>query len=92
MQNKPYTLLVGVDFSESAGRALQEAFAQASQRANAEVHVLSARPVASDEARYSVSVYTALDEAPHRDLLICNADHAKRTQPSFSEHERHGVR
>ena len=70
MQNKPYTLLVGVDFSESADRALQEAFAQASQRTNAEVHVLSALPVASDEARYAVSVYTALDEAPLLDTAI----------------------
>jgi nucleotide-binding universal stress UspA family protein len=70
MLNKPYTLLVGVDFSESADRALQEAFAQASQRANAEVHVLSALPVASDEARYAVSVYTALDEAPLLDTAI----------------------
>jgi len=70
MQNKPYTLLVGVDFSESADRALQEAFAQASQRTNAEVHVLSALPVASDEGRYAVSVYTALDEAPHLDTAI----------------------
>jgi nucleotide-binding universal stress UspA family protein len=70
MQNKPYTLLVGVDFSESADRALQEAFAQASQRTNAEVHVLSALPVASDEARYAVSVYTALDVAPLLDTAI----------------------
>jgi nucleotide-binding universal stress UspA family protein len=70
MLNKPYTLLVGVDFSESADRALQEAFAQASQRANAEVHVLSVLPVASDEARYAVSVYTALDEAPLLDTAI----------------------
>ena len=69
MQNKPYTLLVGVDFSEPADRALQEAFAQASQRANAEVHVLSALPVA-DEARYAVSGYTALDEAPQLDTAI----------------------
>jgi nucleotide-binding universal stress UspA family protein len=68
MQNKPYTLLVGVDFSESAERALQEAFAQASQRANADVHVLTALPVAGDEARYAV--YTALDEAPYLDTTI----------------------
>ena len=68
MLKKTYTLLVGVDFSESADRALQEAFAQASQRANAEVHVLTALPVAGDEARYAV--YTALDEAPYLDTTI----------------------
>jgi nucleotide-binding universal stress UspA family protein len=70
MQNKSYTLLVGVDFSESADRALKEAFAQASQRANAEVHVLSALPVASDDGRYAVSVYTASDVAPLLDTAI----------------------
>jgi len=70
MQNKPYTLLVGVDFSESADRALQEAFAQASQRIHAEVHVLSALPSASDQARDVVSVYTALDQPPLLDAAI----------------------
>ena len=60
MTNKPYILLVGVDFSELSDRALQEAFAQASQRAHAEVHVLSALPMIGDE----LSVYGTLDEKP----------------------------
>lgn len=63
MTNKPYILLVGVDFSDLSDRALQEAFAQASQRANAEIHVLSALPaVASENPSYPASVYAALDE------------------------------
>ena len=64
MTNKPYILLVGVDFSELSDRALHEAFAQASQRANSEVHVLSVLPVASEDADYAISVFATLDEKP----------------------------
>jgi nucleotide-binding universal stress UspA family protein len=70
MTNKPYILLVGVDFSELADRALHEAFAQASQRANSEVHVLSVLPVASEDPGYAVSVYAALDQKPVLDSAI----------------------
>jgi len=70
MNDKPYVLLVGVDFSEPADRALQEAFAQASQRPNAEVHVLSALPVSSEDPRYAISVYAALDETAILDAAI----------------------
>ena len=44
MANKSYPLLVGVDFSELSDRALHEAFAQASQRANSEIQVVSVLP------------------------------------------------
>jgi len=64
MTNKPYTLLVGVDFSELSDRALQEAFAQASQRASSEVHVLAVLPVDNEDPGYAVGVYAALDEKP----------------------------
>lgn len=64
MTNKPYTLLVGVDFSELSDRALQEAFAQASQRADSEVHVLSVLPVTREDPRFALSVYATLDEKP----------------------------
>jgi nucleotide-binding universal stress UspA family protein len=70
MTNKPYTLLVGEDFSELADRALHEAFAQASQRANSEVHVLSVLPVASEDAGYAISVYAALEQQPILDAAI----------------------
>ncbi|HEY0466391.1 MAG TPA: universal stress protein [Polyangiaceae bacterium] len=64
MKNTPYILLVGTDFSELADRALQEAFAQASQRPNAEVHVLTALPIVGEDPGYAVSVYATLDENP----------------------------
>jgi len=65
MTDKPYTLLVGVDFSELSDRALHEAFAQASQRANSEVHVLSALPpLAGGDPNYALAVYATLDEKP----------------------------
>jgi len=70
MENKPYTLLVGVDFSELADRALHEAFAQASQRAEAEVHVLSVLPVAGQDPGYALSVYGTLDEKPLLDTAL----------------------
>lgn len=65
MTNKPYILLVGVDYSELSDRALHEAFAQASQRSAAEVHVLSALPaIAGEDPGYAVAVYPTLDEKP----------------------------
>lgn len=70
MKDKPYVLLVGVDFSELADRALHEAFAQASQRANAEVHVLSVLPGASDGPGYALSVYATLEEKPILDSAL----------------------
>lgn len=62
MTNKSYTLLVGVDFSELSDRALHEAFAQASQRANSEIHVVSVLPLVAPEPDYAVSVYATSDE------------------------------
>jgi|GEM_PF-383198 len=70
MKNKPYVLLVGVDFSELADCALREAFSQASQRTNAEVHVLSVLPVVGEDPGYAISVYAALDERPLLDTAI----------------------
>jgi len=67
MKNKPYTLLVGVDFSELADRALHEAFAQASQRADAEVHVLCVLPVVGEDPGYAIST---LGEKPLLDTEI----------------------
>ncbi|HYQ28405.1 MAG TPA: universal stress protein [Polyangiaceae bacterium] len=61
MSNKPYVLLVGEDFSELSERALHEAFAQASQRANSEVHVLSVLPVVREDPSFA---YATLDVNP----------------------------
>jgi len=70
MTNKPYTLLVGVDFSPLADRALHEAFAQASQRVDSEIHVLSVLPVTGRDPGYAVSVYATLDEKPILDTAM----------------------
>jgi len=64
MTNKPYILLVAADFSEQADRALCEAFAQASQRSNSEVHVLSVLPLSGDDTGDTLSASVALDEKP----------------------------
>jgi nucleotide-binding universal stress UspA family protein len=70
MKNKPYIVLVGVDFSLLSDRALEEAFKLASQHKNAEVHVLSALPVASSDPGYAVSVYVAVDDTSILDQAI----------------------
>jgi nucleotide-binding universal stress UspA family protein len=41
MTNEPYIVLVGMDFSELADKALAEAFELAAYRENAEIHVVS---------------------------------------------------
>ena len=48
MTTKPYIVLVGMDFSELADRALQEAFELAAQREIAEVHVVTVVPPTVD--------------------------------------------
>jgi nucleotide-binding universal stress UspA family protein len=70
MKNKPYTLLVGVDFSELSDRALDEAFAQASQRPDSEVHVLSVLPVTDTDPGYVVSMYAGEDQKPNLDEAV----------------------
>ncbi|MES1175557.1 MAG: universal stress protein [Myxococcales bacterium] len=41
MTNEPYVVVVGMDFSELADRALREAFQLTSRRKNSELHVVS---------------------------------------------------
>ncbi len=64
MNGKRYVILVGVDLSALADRALEQALVVAAQRGDAEVHVLSitAPPVALD-ARYAIPAFSVLDEA-----------------------------
>jgi nucleotide-binding universal stress UspA family protein len=62
MTPETYVVLVGIDFSELADHALQEALVLASRRANAEVHVLSIIPVPSLDPRYATPAYALLDE------------------------------
>lgn len=83
MTNKPYIVLVGVDFSLLADRALQEAFRLASQHTHAEVHALSAVPVASSDPGYAVSVYAAVDATSLLDEAIDRLQ--KHVQQQFEQ-------
>jgi nucleotide-binding universal stress UspA family protein len=64
MNSKRYVILVGIDFSELADRALEQALVVAAQRTDAEVHVLSiATPPVALDASYAIPAYGALDDA-----------------------------
>ena len=67
MKTKPYVVLVGMDFSELADRALQEAFELAARRERSEVHVLCVVPGASLVAHHSMAGYWLTSEAGVRD-------------------------
>ena len=70
MSNKPYTLLVGVDFSELANRALQEAFSLASQRPEAEVHVLTTVSAAAEDPGFATSINVGSDNTQLLDTTL----------------------
>jgi nucleotide-binding universal stress UspA family protein len=63
MKAKPYVILVGIDFSELADRALEEALVLSAKRTDAEVHVVSIVPVLTPNARHATPAYAVLDEA-----------------------------
>ncbi len=64
MNEKPSLILVGIDFSELADRALEQALLLASERSNAELHVLSiVHPIMALDGRYAIPAYSVLDEA-----------------------------
>jgi len=65
--NIPYVILVGMDFSELADRALQQAFELAARRERAEVHVLCVIPSAHLGAHHALTSYALTSEAGVRD-------------------------
>ena len=67
MKTKPYVVLVGMDFSELADRALEQAFELASRRDRAEVHVLCVIPSAGLGAHHALTGYSLTAEAGVRD-------------------------
>ena len=68
MHAKPYVILVGMDFSELADRALEQAFELALRReAASEVHVLCVVPGPSLEAHHGLTGYFLTSEAGVRD-------------------------
>jgi nucleotide-binding universal stress UspA family protein len=57
MKTGPYLVVVGMDFSDLANRALQEAFDLASRRKDAEVHVISIVPGPNMDPSYQIPAY-----------------------------------
>ncbi len=60
MKTGPYTIVVGMDFSDLANRAMSQAFDLASRHKDAEVHVVSIVPGPNLDPNYQVPAY-ALD-------------------------------
>jgi nucleotide-binding universal stress UspA family protein len=67
MNTKPYVVLVGMDFSELADRALWQAFELATRREPAEVHVLCVIPSATPGAQHALTGYGLIAQAGVRD-------------------------
>ena len=67
MNRSPYVVLVGMDFSELADRALQHAFELAARREAAELHVLCVVPGPSLETHHGLTGYWLTSEAGVRD-------------------------
>jgi nucleotide-binding universal stress UspA family protein len=67
MNSKPYVVLVGMDFSELADRALEQAFELAAQREAAEVHVLCVVPGPSLQTHHGLTGYFLTSDAGVRD-------------------------
>jgi nucleotide-binding universal stress UspA family protein len=64
MNNRRYVILVGVDFSALADRALEQTLLLASERNNAEVHALSIVPLPMAlDGRYAIPADSVFDEA-----------------------------
>jgi len=67
MKTKPYVVLVGMDFSELADRALMQAFDLATRRERAEVHVLCVIPSAGLGSHHALFGYGITAEEGVRD-------------------------
>ncbi|HKY36726.1 MAG TPA: universal stress protein [Polyangiaceae bacterium] len=69
MSSKPFVIVVGIDYSPLAERALQAAFKQAQQHAPAEVHVTHvAPPIKEDEGAFLATGPLSLNEL--KDQLV----------------------
>ncbi len=67
MTDRPYVILVGMDFSELADRALRQAFELAGRREAAEVHVLCVVPGPNPTGQHALTGYLFTSEASVRD-------------------------
>lgn len=91
--NKPYVIIVGVDFSESGDIALESAFQLADERYPADVHVVNVLPAYLPSANPNGEVWTAgvapsLGEANSRlrsyveEKLVAHQDKGVRRAPA----------
>jgi len=67
MKTKPFVILVGMDFSDLADRALAHAFELATRHERAEVHVLCVIPSAGLGTHHALTGYSLTAEAGVRD-------------------------
>lgn len=67
MKTKPFVVLVGMDFSALADRALAHAFELATRHERAEVHVLCVIPSAGLGSHHALTGYSLTAEAGVRD-------------------------
>lgn len=75
MNGKRYVILVGIDFSELADRALEQALLLAARRNDAEIHALCVTtPATAFDARYALPAYVTLDEA---DIVASTTEHLR---------------
>ena len=72
MNGKPYVVLVGMDFSELADRALRQALDLASQREDSEVHVLCVIPGLSADACHALGGYFLSSELGVHDGVLAS--------------------
>ena len=70
MKAKPFVVLVGMDFSELANRALRQAFELASRRETAEVHVVSVVPGPNLDPNYQIPAYAMNNAAGSLDGAV----------------------
>lgn len=90
--SKPYVILVGMDFTELANRALREAFELASRRELSEVHVLCVVPDASSQPRHGLSSYWTTAEESVRDGVFESLRAHVQTHLDELVAEQRGVR
>ncbi len=93
MKAKPYVVLVGMDFSELADRALQEAFELTSSRELAEVHVLCVIPGPTLSSHSPLTGYSLTAEECVRDGAFESLRaHVQLELDWFVEHAEPGTR
>jgi len=93
MKKKPYVVLVGMDFSELADRALSHAFELAFRRERSEVHVLSVIPEPYLDKGRALDGYSLTAEVGVRDGVFASLRaHVQAELDAFSARSAPGTR